>query len=126
MFINILKEHCHECYACVRNCPVSAVKANNSRVEVIEERCINCGKCVELCSQNAREITNNSEHVLNMLKEDNNITAVLAPSFPAFKTKWDKGDWQLLLKEMNFKDIYDVAWGAELVSQEYIRIVEES
>lgn len=126
MFINILKEHCHECYACVRNCPVSAVKVNNSRVEVIEERCINCGKCVELCSQNAREITNNSELVLNKLKKDNNITAVLAPSFPAFKTEWDKEDWQLLLKEMNFKDIHDVAWGAELVSQEYIRIVEES
>jgi transcriptional regulator with PAS, ATPase and Fis domain/iron only hydrogenase large subunit-like protein len=126
LFINILKENCHECYACVRNCPVSAVKVNNSRVEVIEERCINCGKCVELCSQNAREIVNNSELVLNMLKENKNITAVLAPSFPAYKINWQKKDWELLLKEMNFKAIHDVAWGAELVSQEYIKIVEKS
>ncbi len=126
LFINILKENCHECYACVRNCPVSAVKVNNSRVEVIEERCINCGKCVELCSQNAREIVNNSELVLNMLKENRNITAVLAPSFPAYKINWQKKDWELLLKKMNFKAIHDVAWGAELVSQEYIKIVEKS
>jgi transcriptional regulator with PAS, ATPase and Fis domain/iron only hydrogenase large subunit-like protein len=126
LFINILKENCHECYACVRNCPVSAVKVNNGRVEVMEERCINCGKCVELCSQNAREIINNSELILNMLKEDKKITAVLAPSFPAYKINWQKKDWELLLKEMNFKAIHDVAWGAELVTKEYMKIVEKS
>lgn len=126
LFINILKEHCHECYACVRNCPVSAVKVNNSRVEVIEERCINCGKCVELCSQNAREITNKSKLLLDLLKKNEDLTAVLAPSFPAYKINWQKKDWELLFEEMNFKDVHDVAWGAELVSQEYIKIVEES
>jgi len=125
LFIKILKENCHECYACVRNCPVSAVKVNNGRVEIIENRCINCGKCVELCSQNAREIINESEKVLKLLREDADISAALAPSFPAYKINWKREDWLNFLKGINFTEVYDVAWGAEIVSKEYKNLIEQ-
>ncbi len=125
LFIKILKEHCHECYACVRNCPVSAVKVNNGRVEIIENRCINCGKCVDLCSQNAREIISEADKVLNLLKEDENISAAIAPSFPAYKIKWKREDWLDFLKAINFNDVYDVAWGAEIICNEYKNLIEQ-
>lgn len=125
MFIKILKENCHECYACVRNCPVSAVKVNNGRVEIIENRCINCGKCVDLCSQNAREIISEADKVLELLKENKKISAALAPSFPAYKINWNREDWLRFLKGMNFTDVYDVAWGAEIVCDEYKYLIEK-
>ena len=126
MFIKILKEYCHECYACVRNCPVSAVKVNDGKVEVIDERCINCGKCVNLCSQNAREIVSYKDKVLKLLKEEKNIAAALAPSYFVYKNEWQKEDWFYLLDGMGFKNIYEVAWGAELICEKYTEILQNT
>ncbi|MCC3145579.1 sigma 54-interacting transcriptional regulator [Halanaerobium sp. Z-7514] len=126
MFINILKEYCHECYACVRNCPVSAVKVNDGKVEVIEERCIHCGKCVNLCSQNAREIVDQKNEVIELLQKEDNLAVALAPSYPVYKLSWQKEDWFNFLSKLGFKNIYEVAWGADLISEKYTEILQNN
>lgn len=126
MFIKILKEYCHECYACVRNCPVSAVKVNEGKVEVIEERCIHCGKCVNLCSQNAREIISEKDLVLKLLTEESNIAVALAPSYAVYNRLWQKEDWFSILKKLGFNNIYEVAWGAELICDKYTEILQKT
>jgi dissimilatory sulfite reductase (desulfoviridin) alpha/beta subunit len=38
-----VKENCRKCYACVRNCPVKAIRVDKNHAEVISDRCIGCG-----------------------------------------------------------------------------------
>ncbi|MFA5700720.1 MAG: 4Fe-4S binding protein, partial [Desulfuromonas sp.] len=49
--IKTVKERCRKCYACVRNCPVKAMRVRPTHVEVIHSRCIGCGKCIAACTQ---------------------------------------------------------------------------
>ncbi|MFW6238957.1 MAG: 4Fe-4S dicluster domain-containing protein, partial [Halanaerobiales bacterium] len=49
--IKTIEDRCHECYACIRNCPAKAVRVRGGQAEVMEERCINCANCVNICSQ---------------------------------------------------------------------------
>ena len=37
------KRECQDCYKCVRNCPVKAIKIENGYASVIPQLCILCG-----------------------------------------------------------------------------------
>ena len=125
--ITTIKDSCHECYACVRNCPVKALRVKDGQAEVIEERCINCANCVTICSQGAKEVKNYKSHISSLLKEGNmDLVIGLAPSFPAFDTELSFQDWQSILLEAGFKEVYEVAWGAQLIIDEYKKYLRES
>ena len=70
IFIQTIKDRCHECYACVRNCPVKTVKVEDGQAEIIQERCIECTNCVNICSQGAKEIKIHLDKVRSLLKEE--------------------------------------------------------
>lgn len=55
MSVEIKKEQCCGCFACVPVCPCDAIKAgedeNGFSLPVIDEtKCIDCGKCVQICA----------------------------------------------------------------------------
>lgn len=51
---SIIAEACKGCTACVRVCPVDAIKGERKEAHIIdEEKCIRCGACVETCRFNA-------------------------------------------------------------------------
>lgn len=126
LFIETLKDRCHECYACVRNCPVKAIKVSGGQAEVVEERCIFCGKCVEVCSQGAKRIISNEKQVEKWLENSEDVSIGLAPSFPAYKKEWIYGDWGNYLYSFGFKEIYEVSFGAELIKKEYKNILQKT
>ncbi len=66
--LKINSETCIACYACVRACPVKAIRVQSEKVkpEIIPERCIGCGSCVAVCGPGAIEIRN-SKNELNKL-----------------------------------------------------------
>lgn len=123
--IETIKNSCHECYACVRNCPVKAVRVSNGQAEVIAERCIHCGNCVRICAQKAKKVQDYKDRVRQMLLQRAQVVVGLAPSFPAFDTEVGYADWIQYLSNLGFTKIYEVAWGAQLVMEEYIRILEK-
>ena len=51
-----LKNECHDCYRCVRECHVKAIKIKDGHASVLSEKCINCGECVKSCPSNAKRI----------------------------------------------------------------------
>ena len=53
--LSIDQEKCTACYACVRTCPVNAIKveADKPKPHIIPERCIGCGNCLLVCPEEA-------------------------------------------------------------------------
>ncbi len=49
MAVNINKETCIGCGACIDTCPVEALKMEDGKAVVDAETCIDCGACVDSC-----------------------------------------------------------------------------
>ncbi len=98
--INISKNKCLGCEACISKCPTNAISINNDGFAVINKnKCIDCGICVKNCSQNAiKEI---KETVLfaigtdneKMIKSDNHV------GMSKFYQIWKYSDGKLTFKE---------------------------
>lgn len=115
-----LPERCRVCYTCVRECPAKAIRINNGQAEVINERCIGCGNCIKVCSQNAKTFVRNENEVIELLKTNNDVIALLAPSFPVeFCEIEDYKKTIGAIKDLGFSKVIEVAFGAELVARKY-------
>jgi electron transport complex protein RnfB len=46
---NKCKRGCIGCKKCAKECPVDAIKIENSLAEIDYEKCTGCAKCVDVC-----------------------------------------------------------------------------
>ncbi len=124
--VSSISERCRVCYTCVRECPAKAIKIVNGQAQVVPERCIGCGNCVRVCSQGAKEVRSGIATVKKLLAEPNTVTALVAPSFPASFP--DTGHRALvgMIKSLGFEKVCETAFGADLVADEYRRIMESN
>ena len=58
-----LKNECHDCYKCVRECHVKAIKIKDNSASVMDEKCIACGHCVIVCPNGAKRVRNDIDNV---------------------------------------------------------------
>ncbi len=78
---------CRDCYKCVRECPVKAIKIKDvsgseaQRAEVMEERCVHEGRCILVCPQQAKKVRNDVDKVKEQISSGRTVVASLAPSF---------------------------------------------
>ncbi|HHY71594.1 MAG TPA: PAS domain-containing protein, partial [Thermoanaerobacterales bacterium] len=117
------KNKCKQCYTCVRQCEVKAVRVKNGQAEVLTERCISCGNCVKVCSQNAKMVKSGIKETLDILSQKQFKVAALAPSFPA---AFQAGDYKKMiaaLKALGFDEVWEVAVGAQLIATEYEKLL---
>jgi nitrogen-specific signal transduction histidine kinase/Fe-S-cluster-containing hydrogenase component 2 len=123
--ISTIKQNCRRCYTCVRACPAQAIRIEDGQASVVTERCIACGNCTLVCSQNAKAYVSGTERALWLLEEaGTRVAALLAPSFPA---GFDEAPAQVAgaFRQAGFDYVVEVAQGADLVSDEYRRYLEE-
>ena len=114
-------EHCKKCYSCVRICPTKAIVVHSGEANIIAEKCISCGYCVGGCSQGAKKIRSSVAEVVALLESGRACAAMLAPSFPAAFPNLDAPRLVGALAACGFVGVYEVAYGADLVSREYLR-----
>ena len=112
-------EICKKCYSCVRSCPTKALQVRGGQAEIIEDYCISCGYCVNVCSQGAKRVTSSLGGVKAILGAPGRKYALLAPSFPAAFLDLPPERLVGALHSLGFDGVYEVAFGADLVSYQY-------
>jgi iron only hydrogenase large subunit-like protein len=120
-----VSEKCRGCYACVRECPCKAIKVENSLAEVMPELCVSCGTCVRVCAPRAKLIESDIGIVQKLLATNTNVIAVLSSSFPAALPEIRPGQFASALKKLGFSEVVEDAFGSELVSREYKRLLQQ-
>ncbi|MDQ7780047.1 MAG: [Fe-Fe] hydrogenase large subunit C-terminal domain-containing protein [Planctomycetota bacterium] len=121
--VSTMPGKCKRCYNCVRNCPVKAIRVRDGQAEVIEERCIACGTCVRVCAQKAKQIESPVPLVQGWLTSEGPLAiACLAPSFPAAFPNVLPGQVIASLRKLGFKQVWEVAFGAQLTAEAYSRL----
>ena len=110
-----LVNECHDCYKCIRECPVKAIKIEDGHASVIPEKCIACGNCVKACPSNAKRVRNDIDKAKNLILAQKDVYVSLAPSWRAsFENSAEK--MIAVLKRLGFKDVSETALGAQEVS----------
>jgi len=75
------KTQCQDCYKCVRECPVKAIKVVDGSAIVIPKACILCGHCTQVCPVHAKKIRDDLDEAKAMLASGARVYASLAPSY---------------------------------------------
>ena len=120
-----LTNECHDCYKCVRECHVKAIKIENGHASVIPEKCIACGACVKACPTNAKRVRTDIDKVKKLLFDKKDVYVSLAPSWRAsFENSAEK--MIALLKQLGFKDVSETALGAQEVSIKTAKMLNEA
>lgn len=127
MLVYTIKELCRTCYTCVRECPAKAIRIAGGQAEVITDRCIACGNCTKVCSQGAKVFLNTIDRVIKLLQDEENVAAIVAPSFPAEFLEFK--DYRLfvgMIRALGFKYVCEVSFGADIVADRYKQLVSEN
>lgn len=130
------QNRCVECGICKRSCPYGAIVEINRpceascavgainatidrKAQIDNEKCVECGSCMESCPFVA--ITDRSQivKVIKLLREEQNVIAILAPAFIGqLGHKDNPGPVLEALEKLGFAKVYEAALGADIVSLE--------
>ncbi len=107
---------CQDCYKCVRECPVKAIRVENERARVVADRCVACGRCVRICPSGAKVLRNDVGRARFLIRSGKRVYASLAPSWVAVHPDWSPGQMVAALRRLGFAGASETALGAQEVS----------
>lgn len=123
--IDVNNRKCRRCSYCVQICPAKAIKVGKDGFRVIQERCVMCGGCIRACPQGALTYHGGLPHVKEFFAERTKTIAVLDPSFAVETDLGTPRQVVSVLKQIGFDEVWEGAFGAELVSQVYFKLLHE-
>lgn len=107
---------CQDCYKCVRECPVKAIRVTNNQASIVPELCIFCGHCVSVCPSGAKKVRDDLSDVKQLLSSGSRVIASLAPSFVSEFNGINPAKLIHALKMLGFTGVSETALGAQQVS----------
>jgi iron only hydrogenase large subunit-like protein/uncharacterized Fe-S cluster-containing protein len=110
------RTQCHDCYKCVRQCPVKAIRVAEGHAVVMPERCIACGTCVAACPSGAKRVRQDLDGVRELVAGSAMAAASLAPSFVSEFPGVAPERLVAALRALGFTHVSETALGAEQVS----------
>ncbi len=119
------RTECQDCFKCIRECPVKAIKVENACAAVIPQLCILCGHCVEICPNGAKHVRDDLQRAQTLLKEKKKVFASLAPSFISEFPDVPAHAIIRALKRLGFYGVSETALGAERVSGSIAALLQD-
>ena len=116
--ILITNDNCIGCNYCISQCSImganiSATRNGKKIIAIDSDKCNHCGKCIALCIHNARDYLDDIDEFLEDLKNGENISLVIDPSF--YFTFGDLAPKITgYLKSLGIEKIYDSSFGSEI------------
>ena len=120
-----LKNECNDCYKCIRDCHVKAIRIQSGSASVINEKCIACGHCVQICPAGAKKVRNDINVVKTLLLTGKKVYVSLAPSW-AGVYNISKEKMIAALKKLGFAGVSETALGAQEVSIQTANMLKNS
>ncbi|MDR2799784.1 MAG: [Fe-S]-binding protein [Desulfovibrio sp.] len=117
---------CQDCYKCVRQCPVKAIRVEKQQARITEKRCVACGGCVRVCPAKAKMVRNDLGRARRLLFEPLPVYASIAPSWIASHPDWSTGQLAAALRLLGFTGVSETALGAQEVSAALACDLEQS
>ena len=117
-----LKNECNDCYKCIRQCHIKAIKIQSGRASVINDKCIACGHCVTVYPAGAKRVRNDIETVKNLFIAGKKVYVSLAPSWTGVYNIEHKR-MIAALKKLGFSGVSETAIGAQEVSIQTAKIL---
>lgn len=104
---------------CKRDCPTNAITFDDNKLAVIDySKCISCGACVYNCPFGAIQDKSQIVSVIEMLRvKQKPVYAMLAPAFATQFEYVDLGKVITGIKMLGFRDVIEVALGADMVTR---------
>lgn len=103
---------------CIKACPTKAISVDMNKKAIIDEtKCISCGACVYRCPFGAIQDKSQITEVVKQLKNHHhNLYGIIAPAIATQFDYVNLGQVVSALKIIGFKDVVEVALGADLVA----------
>ncbi|MCY2925879.1 MAG: 4Fe-4S binding protein, partial [Planctomycetota bacterium] len=109
---------CRDCYRCLRNCPVKAIRMSGGQAQVVPERCLACGTCIRQCPQGAKSYRMDLERARELLAGPGPVAASVAPSFAGLLTPARARRLPSALRKLGFARVEETAVGAWHVARQ--------
>ncbi|MCW7753870.1 4Fe-4S binding protein [Desulfobotulus sp. H1] len=110
------KTRCQDCYKCIRECPVKAIRVEKGHAIIIPDQCVLCGHCVVACPAQAKKVRDDLAQARQILKLKPKVIVSLAPSFAAVYPDIEPGQLIAAIKSLGFYGVSETGIGADLVS----------
>lgn len=127
-YIYTEKNDCQDCYKCIRECTLKAIKMVDHSASIIQDNCIYCGHCTTLCPVGAKKVKDDITKVKLLLNQGKEVYVSLAPSYYAEFPEYSPGEFISMLKSLGFTAVSETALGAETVSayvNQYLKAADD-
>lgn len=115
---------CQDCYKCIRECKLKAIKVVNNSAQILDNDCIYCGTCTLICPVNAKKVRDDVRKVKSLLKRKERVIVSLAPSFVTEFPNLSDEQMVSALNALGFTHVSETALGAQEVSQKVSEFIE--
>ena len=113
--VRLDESKCKGCTNCIKHCPTGAIRVRQGKAYIISERCIDCGECIRICPSHAKYA---EKYPFDEIYNYKYKIALPAPTLYGQFNNLDDTDYVLTaLKKIGFDDVFEVAQGAEMVSE---------
>jgi len=120
------KTCCQDCYKCIRECPVKAIRVENGHAILVSELCVLCGHCVIVCPAGAKRVREDLDRARQLLSLKKRVIVSLAPSFVSEFPGVPSTTLTAAIRSLGIFGVSETAIGADLVSAQLAEDFEKN
>lgn len=119
--VTLEADKCVGCINCMKRCPTEAIRVRNGKASINYAKCNGCGECIRVCTHHAKKA--HSDSFGNIALYSYKIALVDATLYAQFNHLDNINIVLQGVLDIGFDAVFEVAQGAELVSQYTAKIL---